>query len=561
MPEPSRHLSRQVGAPSVGVAITDHALRVVAVDPSFAELVDLPAAELIGSTMPLLGPNNDQANVAVAITEALERFGQWHGPLSAGETDGRERGYEVWISVLSGEDDEERRYVAVVGDATRGSTGRPALRHPADYDGLTGLPNRAMLLDLLHETVDESDEEGGRLALLVVGLDQFKLVNETLGYEAGDHVLRESAARMTGVVRGSDVIARLGGDEFAVALPHLADTHQALMVARRILDRVGGRYGMKNQETVVTASVGISLHPDDAVDTNSLLRNATAAMHRAKERGGADFHQFTDDLSEEFNERLTLKAGLSRALERKEFSLHYQPKVEIRTGRITGVEALLRWESAELGMVSPARFIPVLEETGLIVDVGAWVLDSACRQHRRWRQDGLPAIRIAVNLSARQLREASFVSVVETALADAGIGADSLELEITESLLMADARQSVLALGALHDLGIQIAMDDFGTGYSSLSYLKRFPIDTIKIDRAFVADITSNADDAEIIRTIITMGRTLNRRIVAEGVETEEQFRLLRRYRCDEVQGYFFSRPLPADQATDFLAEKIKDVA
>jgi len=361
---------------------------------------------------------------------------------------------------------------------------------------------------------------------------------------------------LTECMRSSDTVARLGGDEFTIIMPSLDDPARISLAAQRILDALVKPFHLKGEEAIVTGSIGITVYPDDASEANDLLRNADAAMYRAKDQGKATFHFYTADLNEEVKERVAIKTGLSKALERDELSLHYQPKLDLRSERYTGVEALMRWNSAELGFVSPIRFIPSLEETGLVVEVGEWAIRQALDQHVRWRKQGLPPIRVAVNLSARQLREPSFVSIVDHVLRDAGVEPQFLEVEITESMLMSDSNAVVHALDRLHEMGIQVAMDDFGTGYSSLNYLKKFPIDTIKIDRSFVADIASDPDDAEIIKTIISMGKTLNRNIVAEGVETEEQLSILRDYRCDEIQGYFLSRPMPADNLLDVLRQR-----
>jgi len=290
--------------------------------------------------------------------------------------------------------------------------------------------------------------------------------------------------------------------------------------------------------------------------SGDLLKNADAAMYRAKDLGKANYQFFTADLNEQVVERLSIKNGLIKALERKEFELFYQPKLSLSSGTFESVEALMRWQSPDLGMVSPARFIPVLEETGMVVEVGAWAIQTACAQHQKWVDEGLGQKRMAVNLSARQLREMSFVSVLQDILQDSGMSPEWLEIEITESMLMSDTESAVTSLNVLHDMGIHVAMDDFGTGYSSLSYLKRFPIDTIKIDQAFVAEITSSSDDAEIIRTIINMGKTLHRQIVAEGVETEAQLALLKEYGCDHIQGYLLSRPVPGDALAEFFRAK-----
>jgi diguanylate cyclase (GGDEF)-like protein len=394
-----------------------------------------------------------------------------------------------------------------------------------------------------------------KLGLMFIDLDGFKLVNDTLGHDKGDDLLREAAVRISSCTRNGDTVARLGGDEFTVIMPNLHDAKDAPLVAQRILDALAKPFDLDGTESFISGSIGITIFPGDASDANNLLKNADAAMYRAKDLGKANFQFFTSDLNEEVAERLTIKNGLIKALERDEFKVFYQPKVMLSTGQVDSVEALMRWDNPDLGMVSPARFIPVLEETGMVVEFGEWAIREACKQHRTWIDAGLPPIRIAVNLSARQLREISFVSVLQKVLHEAGVGPEGIEIEITESMIMSDTDSAIAALTELHGLGVRVAMDDFGTGYSSLSYLRKFPIDTIKIDGSFVADISTSADDAEIVRTIISMGQTLNKTIVAEGVETEEQLQLLRNFKCDQVQGYLFSRPVPGNELTEFIRE------
>lgn len=426
----------------------------------------------------------------------------------------------------------------------------------ANYDELTGLPNRALFLDRLNQTLANAERTRTNVGVMFIDLDGFKLVNDTLGHDVGDLLLQETSERLKKCVRNTDTVSRFGGDEFTILMPNLHDPRDAPLVASRILESIAQPFHLKGNDSFVSTSIGITVYPEDAKEAGDLLRNADSAMYQAKERGKANYQFFTDELNREMKERLILKNGLVQAMEKGEMALFYQPKIDMGSGAITGVEALMRWNSSELGMISPARFIPVLQETGMVVEFGEWAIRAACRQHREWLDAGLPPIRVAVNLSARQLREISFVSVFQNALKEIGVGAESLEIEITESLLMADVANTVSAIEELHDLGIRVAMDDFGTGYSSLSVLKRFPIDSIKIDQSFVADITTNADDAEIIRAIITIGKTLNRTVVAEGVETQEQVDMLEKYGCDQIQGYFICPPKPGAELTEFLLEK-----
>jgi diguanylate cyclase (GGDEF)-like protein/PAS domain S-box-containing protein len=543
------------------VVILDAEFRVASVNPAFTAITGYTAKDVTGRAPPFLPALRRDKGLYAAMRTALAGAGRWEGEVWDARRNGEAYAERLSIAAIADDDGRVQHYAAVITDVTRRKQDEERIRYQANFDALTGLPNRALFLDRLTQALPTMARAGARLGLMFIDLDGFKLVNDTLGHDFGDHLLREAAVRLGKCVRSGDTVARLGGDEFTVIMPNLHEPRDAPLVANRVLEALAKPFDLKGHEAFVSASIGITIFPDDARDANGLLRNADTAMYRAKEQGKANFQFYTADLNREVKERLIVKNGLGKALERNEFSLYYQPKLDLKSGRITSVEALMRWHNRDLGMVSPARFIPVLEETGLVVEVGAWAIRTACAQHKAWKDAGLPPLRVAVNLSARQLREISFVSVLESALKESGVGPNGLEIEITESMLMSDSARTVVALRDLSDMGVRIAMDDFGTGYSSLSYLRRFPIDTIKIDRSFVADIVSNPDDAEIIRTIITMGQTLNRWIVAEGVETEEQMALLKGYTCDEIQGYYLSPPLPADKLTRFMQERMPQAA
>jgi predicted signal transduction protein with EAL and GGDEF domain len=368
----------------------------------------------------------------------------------------------------------------------------------------------------------------------------------------GDKMLQEVAKRLHACSNDTYTIARLGGDEFVIIAPELDDPRQADNLVRDMISAIERPFDLEGFEAFISASVGISTYPDDSEDPSGLLKSADTALVRAKDQGRARYLFFSSDLNTDLEGRLAIKNGLFKALDRKELSLVYQPKVDLKSGRIRSVEALIRWNSAELGSVSPAQFIPILEETNLIGPIGEWVLETACRQHKSWADNGLPGIRIAVNLSIRQLRP-GFVQRVQEILQETGIGPEGIELEVTESLLMKEAETLIPMLQELTGMGIHLALDDFGTGYSSLSYLRRFTLHTVKIDRSFIIEIANNRDDAEIVRTIIGMSHALRRRVVAEGVETQDQLAVLRASRCDEIQGYLFSKPLTPDKAADLL--------
>ena len=544
-----------------GVMIFDRDMKVFSINPAFTEITGYRAKDIIGKKPHFQKVLEENEELSGEIWQALDKKDRWQGEFWNKRKNGDEYAERLSISAIADESGNVQEYAVVISDVTKRKQDEEHIRFQANYDALTGLPNRTLFMDRLAQSLPAMRRSETNLGLMFIDLDGFKLVNDTLGHNVGDQLLMEAAGRLQKCIRDGDTVARLGGDEFTIIMPNLADPRDAPLVAQRVLDALSKPFQLQGHESFISGSIGITVFPDDATDPNELIKNADAAMYRAKEQGKANYNFYTADLNEQVKERMVLKNGLSKALENGEFSLFYQPKLKTMTEEVTGVEALMRWNSPELGMVSPVRFIPILEETGLLVEVGEWALRTACMQHKAWLDEGLPPISVAVNLSARQLREDDFVPLFDKVLNEAGIGPEGLEVEITESMLMSDATRAVEALEEISAMGIQVSMDDFGTGYSSLSYIKRFPIDTIKIDRSFVSDIATNPDDAEIIKTIINMGQTLNRKIVAEGVETEEQLTILREYRCDEIQGYYFSPPLPAEEATAFLKQSFKDVA
>jgi len=440
----------------------------------------------------------------------------------------------------------------VARDITEQKRTQERLTYLAHFDELTGLPNRTLFNENLRQVLLDANRRQRLAAIMFLDLDRFKTINDTLGHEMGDTLLKSVAERLRDCVRRGDVIARLGGDEFIVALADVAQYEDVAQVAQKILDSFARPFHLSGRDLFVTTSVGVALYPQDHRDVEGLLKNADAAMYRAKELGRNNYQFYTHEMNAKAFERLTLEIHLRRALERQEFLLHYQPQVDLNTGAIVGMEALIRWQSAELGLVSPADFIPLAEETGLIVPIGEWVLRSACVQTKAWHDAGLPRLRVSVNLSARQLRERDLVRTVNKALTESGLNPRCLELELTESMLQ-NVDTAEVILKDLHDVGVYLSIDDFGTGYSSLNYLKRFPIDNLKIDRSFVRDIISDPDDAAITDAIISMAHTLGIRVVAEGVETAEQLVFLHKHKCDLIQGYYFSKPLAAELFADLV--------
>ncbi len=445
--------------------------------------------------------------------------------------------------------------VVIYEDVTEREKAEQRAQFLATHDDLTGLPNRWMFAEAVNDAVEAGHRYGHLFAVVFMDVDRFKNINDTLGHAAGDVLLIETAKRLKECMRKSDVIARIGGDEFVILLREVSDQSQVAAVAQKILAAVVKPLTIHGHECRITVSIGISMFPTDALNEESLIKNADAAMYVAKEEGRNGFRFHSQDIRSQSIERLTLEASLRGALERDELLLHYQPKQDLGNGGITGVEALLRWRHPDLGQLPPGRFIPLAEETGLIVPIGKWVIETACAQNVAWQRQGLPAMRIAVNLSPRQFADPGLLGDIEAALAKSGMAPELLELEITESMVMQNVERAMRVLKAIKGLGVMLAIDDFGTGYSSMSLLKKFPIDVLKIDRSFVQEITSNSEDKAIADAIIALGRALDLTIVAEGVETLEQENFLRAHHCDQVQGYLISKPVPADEFAAFMAE------
>ena len=429
------------------------------------------------------------------------------------------------------------------------------VKFAATHDPLTGLPNRVLLAERVNRAVAAAKSESRSTAVLFIDLDRFKNINDALGHEAGDHLLQNVADRLVRCVRRSDTVARQGGDEFVVLIEAFQTPRDLIQVAEKILAEVAGPMTVYGKEFQITASIGMSTFPADGEDLRALLKNADIAMYRAKQQGNA-YQFYAQQMSAHSVERLELEAALRQALERDELRLHYQPKIEARTGRVTGIECLLRWQHQTLGTVQPDQLVPLAEETGLIVPIGKWALRTACLQARAWAAQGLPLFQMAVNLSARQFMSATLLDDVMETLADTGMNARLIEFEVTESMMMREPEEAVKLLRELKAIGVRLTIDDFGTGYSSLAYLKRLPIDCVKIDASFVRGIPVDASDVAITETVIAMSRSLGLKVVAEGVETRDQMRFLEQRGCDEMQGFYFSRPLPAEELAAYLRQE-----
>jgi diguanylate cyclase (GGDEF)-like protein/PAS domain S-box-containing protein len=490
-----------------------------------------------------------QLYVDPARREEFMRIVKARGSISGFEAQVyRKNGDVIWISenarAVFDDQGNVLHYEGTVEDVTERRLYQTRIEQQANYDTLTGLANRSLLNDRLQQAIFTAASYGTRLAVVFVDLDRFKFINDSLGHHVGDQLLKAMAERFKSCVREFDTVARLGGDEFVLLINGQSGPDAVATVMERLLEVISQSWRTAQGEFEVTCSIGVALYPDDGSDAATLLKHADSAMYRAKEHGRNNFQFFTNELNELMKERFELENNLRRALDRGQFELLYQPRVDLATRRIIGCEALIRWQLPGRGVISPGRFIPVAEEIGLIGPIGHWVLQTACAQSKAWQDAGYRPCVVSVNVSPRQFRRDDLVATIRDVLAATRLEPRYLEIELTENMVMHDAAHMIQTLHAIKQLGVQIAVDDFGTGYSSLSYLKRFPVDRLKVDRSFVQDIATDADDAAIVRTIIALGHNLGLKVVAEGVETEEQIAFLSANACDELQGYYFSKPI-----------------
>jgi diguanylate cyclase (GGDEF)-like protein/PAS domain S-box-containing protein len=531
----------------------DHAIEYV--NPAFERISGYAAREVIGRNCRFLQGNDRSQGSLQQIRAALRHHQEGKAVLRNYRKDGTVFWNDLLIAPVRNDAGEVTHFVGIVNDVTEIINYQQQLERQANYDGLTGLANRNLLQDRLRQGIAYAQRRSRQLALLFIDLDNFKLVNDSLGHEAGDRLIREVALRLKACMREDDTVSRLGGDEFVVALFDVDNDDLVLHAMQRIVAEMARPFPIGDRDLYVTSSIGVSVYPKDGEDGITLLRNADTAMYRAKEQGRNGFHFYTSDMNDRAVERLVLETRLRSALDRGEFSLLYQPIVDLRSGKVVAVEALLRWTNPVDGLVLPSRFIPIAEETGLILSIGDWVLRTACAQGRAWQQAGLPEVKIAVNLSARQFGREKLLQSVAEALESSGLPPRCLELELTESLLMQNADSVVVTLRRLKTMGIALSIDDFGTGYSSLSYLREFPVDRLKIDRSFIQDIREGAGGAPIVNAVTSLGRSLNMKVVAEGIETAEQLRFVRERGCDEGQGFLFRKPVPAAEIAALLKQ------
>lgn len=538
-----------------GVVVTDaEKNNIMFVNPAFTAITGYSATEAIGKNPRILHSGLMDKVFYDRMWQSIKKTGRWQGEI----TDRRKNGesYVEWLSISTMKDErgESSHYIAVVSDISERKAAEERMVYIAQHDFLTNLPNRMMLHDRLTQAIAHAGREQRKVAVMFLDLDRFKAINDTLGHLVGDKLLKIVADRISSVARASDTVSRLGGDEFAIMLPYIENTDDIATIAVKLLTSIAGPCVIDGNEIEVTTSIGISVFPEDGNDSESLIAHADAAMYQAKGNGRNNYQFFTHEMNRRTLERILIKNKLSHAMERNELFLLYQPQVDLQSGRIIGAEALVRWDNPLYGKVLPAQFIPIAEENGLIPPIGEWVLREACRQNQEWRKLGLMKITMAVNLSVVQFRQKNLGEIIKAILHESGLAPSGLELEITEGVVMQDAEAAILLLEEMKEMGLKLSVDDFGTGYSSLSYLKRFPIDKFKIDQSFVHDLTTDTDDAVIVSTIISMAHSLKLKVIAEGVETAEQLAFLKQQGCDEIQGYYFSQPISAEQFTKLLS-------
>ena len=539
-------------ATSEGIVLTDALGRVRMVNPAFTRITGYELDEVLDKPVNrILGEENRE--VAQRISEEMERFENWSGEVVSHRKSGE--WYYQWLSMTALHDDQGRPngHVIIISDITQHKTDQARILFQANYDVLTGLPNRALLSDRLHQALRTARRNRGGVAVAFVDLDRFKTINDLYGHVTGDELLVQVANRMRESVRESDTVARFGGDEFVVVLEQLETSEEAALVANKIIDSLSRPFTLGQRRLMVGASIGITLYPGDVSTSLSveeaatqLLSNADMAMYQAKSRGRNQFQFFEQQTQEEIRVTLALEQDLRNALENGEFELYYQPILRMPENRIESVEALLRWNHPQRGMISPDQFIPLAEETGLIYEIGNWVIRTACEEVKRWHEEHQLRIGASVNLSARQRERGFGVEKLRELLEETGFPPTYLTLEITENLMMLESEEVITCLHGLKELGVGLSVDDFGTGYSSLSYLKQFPVDLLKIDRSFVKGVPDDRDDVSLVKAILAMARSLNIGVVAEGVETEAQREFLLALGCSHMQGYRFDPPLPA---------------
>ncbi|CAA7620303.1 bifunctional diguanylate cyclase/phosphodiesterase [Magnetospirillum sp. UT-4] len=539
-----------------GIVVTDGDNRILAVNPAFTLITGYEPSEVIGKDPNVLRSGLQEQSFYDAMWEQVRRTGRWDGELLNRRKNGAI--FREWLSIATERDSQGGvlRHIGIFRDVSEAEDTAHRLWRHNNLDPLTELPNRGLLLDRLLQALVIAGRENSRAALLFIGLDGFKTINDTLGHTIGDKLLQEAARRFSGCLREGDTLARFGSDEFVAVLAAAHSVEEVEAVVRTVLESLHEPFLIEAHRILTSASIGISLWPGDGDDVESLMRNATGAMQQAKEAGRGTFRFFTAHMDARAQLRSRLAGELSEALEHGEFSLVYQPLINVRDGRVEGAEALLRWHSRYIGAIGPDQFIPLAEEMGLILPIGEWLLAAACAEAAGWEPAGLGPLSVAINVSPRQVQQTDIAATLERVLKASGLAPERVTVEITESLVLNAGDEVLDKLNRIRALGARIAVDDFGTGYASLSYLKHFPVDQLKIDRSFVADALDNTEDSRLIEAIVALGHSLGMTVVGEGVETKEQLAFLAEHGCDLVQGYRFSPPLAADRFREFVRSR-----
>ncbi len=539
------------------VVFTNDKGLIVDVNEAYMLITGYQREELIGKNPNVLKSGRHDRAFYQEMWRQIKEFGSWSGEV----WDRRKNGeiYPKWliINAIASEDGITTGYVGIFSDLSEQKKAEKKLEDLSFYDSLTHLPNRVLFRDRLSVGISIAKRDKHQLAVLLIDLDRFKIINDSLGHNVGDELLEMIAQRFLTLGRESDTVARLGGDEFAVLLPELSHAEDASVVAQNFIDSLQEPFCLEGHCINIGTSIGISIFPCDGVDVDGLIKHAELALYKAKEHGRNHYQYFSQELQEAVNDQLEMEDEMRQAILNQQFTLFYQPKISLTTNKITGMEALVRWVHPEKGLIPPDKFIPLAEETGLMIPLGEWILETACRETADWSKRFDDSLVVAINLSAKQFQSAGLLELIEKILNKYQLRAKNIELEITESCVMEDVKGALKTMKAFRKHGLKLAIDDFGTGYSSLSYLKNFPISTLKIDRSFVMELTSDSDDAAIVEVIILLARKLGLDVVAEGVETEAQLEFLREQCCQYVQGYFLSRPLPAEEFELFLQKNI----
>ena len=535
------------------IIIADKNANILRVNPAFTRITGYAPEEVIDKNPSMWSSGVHDKVFYQQFWQALLANGSWQGEIINRKKNGEH--YPTWQTITIVKDDSGKpiQFISIFSDISEKKQSEEQIYQLAHFDAVTRLPNRTSFHHQLESAIEQSKRHSANLSLLFLDVDNFKLINDTLGHSYGDQLLKEIAKRLKQVVRHEDCLSRPGGDEFTIILSNTRSDEDAALVSRKILDCLSRPVQLKNTEVIVTVSIGISSYPNDGDSVSILLKNADSAMYRAKEKGKNNFQFYTEEMHIRATQRLQLERSMHAAIEQDQFVLHYQPQVDSESGDIVACEALIRWQHPERGMISPGEFIPVAEDSGLIVPLGEWVLETACQQHKQWLNQGIMPVRIAINLSGRQLFGQDLSEIIAEKITRMAIDPKYLELELTESILMEHVQDTIAILSKLRKMGLHLSIDDFGTGYSSMAYLKRFPINKLKIDQSFIRDLAIDNDDAAIVTATIAMAHSLNLDVIAEGVETSEQLQFLKQHHCEEVQGYYFSRPLPAAEMTELL--------